>query len=173
MSTSIIMLIASEGFQPIEYSVPKRIFEQAGFMVTTASDKPGQAIAADKSTVRVDLTFDKVNTDHFSAVILVGGPGALDHMDNQTVHAIVKSAQKEKKPLGAICIAPRILARAGALKGKRATGWDGDGELANVFKEYGVTYEHRPVVVDGLIVTASGPQASREFATKLIERLSR
>lgn len=173
MSTSIVMLIASQGYQPIEYAIPKKILEQAGFMVTTASDKGDQAVAADNSTTRVDITFNNIIIDHFSAIILVGGPGALEHLDNPTVHALIKTAQRSKKLIGAICISPRILAKTGILKGKRATGWDGDGELDAFFKQYGVIYEHRPVVIDGSIITATGPSAAQEFGTKMVERLLR
>ena len=171
MSTSVVILIASDGFQPIEYATPKKILEQAGFMVSTASDKPERAVAADKTIARVDITINNIIIDNFSALVLVGGPGAMDHLDNLTVYTLIKSAQRAKKLIGAICVTPRILAKAGILKGKRATGWDGDGELEAVFKEYGVIYEHRPVVIDGSIITATGPSAAQAFGTKLVERL--
>ena len=173
MNTSVIIVIASNDYQPIEYGTPKKILEQSGFMVTVASDKPGTAIAADKSTTRVDLTLNNVIVDHYSAIIFVGGPGALEHLDNETSYRLLKSAQQAKILIGAICIAPRILAHAGILKGKRATGWDDDGELAQIFKDHGVTYERHPVVIDGSIITANGPSAAQEFGTKIVERLSR
>ena len=173
MNASIVMIIANEGYQPIEYATPKKVLEQAGFMVTVASDKPGTAIAADKSTTQIDITLNNVIVDHYAAIVIVGGPGALEHLDNETTYRLIKSAQLSKKLIAAICIAPRILAHAGILKGKRATGWDGDGELAQIFKEHGVTYEQRPVVIDGLIVTAVGPAAAQEFGTIIVERLSR
>jgi protease I len=173
MNASVVMIIASDGYQPIEYATPKKILEQAGFMVTVASDKQGTAVAADKSTTRVDLTLNNVIVDHYTAVIFIGGPGALDCLDNSTSYRIIKNAQQAKKLIAAICVAPRILAKSGILKGKRATGWDGDGELAALFKEYGVVYEAHPVVIDGLIITASGPQVAQEFGKKIVERLSR
>jgi protease I len=173
MNASIIMIIASEGYQPVEFSIPKKILEQAGFMVTIASDKPGTAVAADKSTTHVDISVNNIIVDHYAAVVLVGGPGALEHLDNETTYSILKAAHQVKKIIAAICISPRILAAAGILKGKRATGWDDDNLLADIFKQHGVTYEQRPVVVDGSIITATGPKSAQEFGTKLVERLSR
>lgn len=173
MNSSVVIIIASEGYQPIEYATPKKILEQAGFMVTVASDKPGTAVASDKSTTRIDITLNNVIIDHYAAIIVVGGPGTLEHLDNETTYTLIKAAQQAKKLIAAICIAPRILARAGILKGKRATGWDGDDELASILKEHGATYEHRPVVIDGSIITAIGPTAAQEFGTKIVERLSR
>lgn len=173
MNASVVIIIASNGYQPIEYAIPKKILEQAGFMVTVASDKLGLATAADQSTTEVDLTISHIIIDHYAAIIFVGGPGAMEHLDNQTSYSLIKSAQQAKKLIAAICITPRILAKAGILKGRRATGWDNDGELALIFKEYGITYEHRPVVVDGSIITATGPSVAQEFGTKIVERLSR
>ena len=173
MNTSVVIVIASNDFQPVEYATPKKILEQAGYMVTVASDKPGTATAVDKSTTRIDFTLNNVIIDHYSAIIFVGGPGAIEHLDNETSYRLIKSAQQAKKLIAAICIAPRILAHAGILKGKRATGWDGDGELAQIFKSHGVTYERHPVVMDGSIITAVGPTAAQEFGTKIVERLSR
>lgn len=173
MNSSIVIIISSDGYQPIEFATPKKILEQAGFMVTIASDKPGTAVAADKSTTRVDLTLNNVIIDHYAALVVVGGPGTLEHLDNQATYSLLKSAYQTKKLIAAICIAPRILAHAGILKAKRATGWDGDGELAEIFREYGVIYEPRPVVVEGSIITAIGPSAAHEFGTKIVERLSR
>ena len=72
---------------------------------------------------------------------------------------------------GAICIAPRILAKAGVLKNVHATGWDGDGELQRVFDTYGVIRVEESVVMDGVVVTAHGPAAARDFGKKIIEVL--
>ncbi len=172
MNASIVMIIASNGYQPIEYTTTKKILEQAGFMVTVASDKAGTAIASDKTTTQVDITLNNVIVDHYAAVVLIGGPGALEHIDNEIVHALLKTAYQLKKIIAAICIAPRILAHAGLLKGKRITGWDGDGELAKILHSCGAIYEPRHVVIDGSIITASGPMAAHEFGTKIVERLS-
>ncbi len=172
MNASIVMIIASDGYQPIEYTTTKKILEQAGFMVTVASDKAGTALATDKTTTRVDITINNIIIDHYAAIVLIGGQGALDHLDNEIVHSLLKTAYQLKKIIAAICIAPRILAHAGLLKGKRITGWDGDGELAKIARSYNAIYEPRNVVIDGLIITASGPMAAHEFGTKIVERLS-
>lgn len=173
MNASVLIIIASDGYQPIEYATTKKILEQAGYMVTVASDKPVTAIAGDKSTTQVDITLNNVIVDHYAAIIFIGGAGALECLDNETSYRIIKDAQQAKKLIAGICIASRILAHAGILKGKRATGWDGDGELSQIYKEHGITYEQRPVIIDGLIITAFGQAAAQEFGTKIVERLSR
>lgn len=172
MGISIVLIIASNGYQNIEFSVPKKILEQAGFMVTVASDRLGKAVAADGSTTQIDTTIDKVIVDQFGAIVFIGGPGAMEHLDNEKSYILIKQAHQAKKVIGAICISPRIIAKAGVLKNRRATGWDGDGNLAALYQNYGVVFENRPVVVDGLFITASGPSAAQEFGTKIVEKLS-
>ena len=76
-------------------------------------------------------------------------------------------------PYGAICVSPRILAKAGVLHGKRATGWDEDGKLKYVFEKRDVVYEYAPVVTDGRIVTADGPASAKEFGEAIAAVLSK
>ena len=65
----------------------------------------------------------------------------MESLDNDISYNFLKQAQQHNISYGAICISPRILAKAGVLKGKKATGWNDDHELEGVFKEYGVKYE--------------------------------
>lgn len=171
MSKTIVMIIASVGFQQIEYNVPKEIFTKAGYTVVTASNAPGTAVAKDNSKTTVDITLDAVNVAAYDAIVFIGGPGALEHLDNQTSYAIAQAALKQNKVLAAICISPRILAKAGVLNGKKATGWDSQNELEPIFKQYHATYIKKPVVTDGLIVTGNGPAAAQEFAQAVLDAL--
>ncbi len=182
MNTTVVFVIASTGYHPVEYGIPKKIIEQAGYMVTTASDQSGIATSAPKqgtadittiTTADIDIPIEAINIDRYDAVVFIGGPGALSCLDNQQSYALLKKAYNARKIIGAICIAPRILAKAGILRGKRATGWDEDGALREIFLSHDVTYEPRPLVVDGTIVTATGPQVAYEFGAKIVEQLSR
>ena len=80
-----------------------------------------------------------------------------------------EAASHEGMPYGAICISPRILANAGLLRGKRATGWNGDGELQEIFSSQNVTYEQSAVVTDGRVITADGPMSAGEFGQAIVD----
>lgn len=168
----IALVIAHEGYQPIEYGEPKNLLEQQGFTVLTVSDMLGTARASDGSIAAVDETLEQFNTDHADALFYIGGPGALTYLDTQESHELLKQWRDTGKPFGAICISPRILAKAGVLSGKEATGWDGDEQLAGVFDEHSVTYVRQPVVSDGNTITASGPDAALAFAQAIADLLS-
>ncbi len=159
----ILLIVAGEGFQHQEYLDTAKVLVDAGFVVVTASDRAQIAIAKNGMQVAVDVLLEKVDPINFDGIFFIGGPGALEHLDNQESNRILNEVMILERPYGAICIAPRILARAHVLVGKRATGWDGDEELAKIFAQNNVAYIREPVVVDGNIVTANGPAAAHDF----------
>lgn len=117
-----------------------------------------------------DLTLSEVNLVDYDGVFAIGGPGALEYLDNEETARIYKEAQAMGDyPYGAICISPRILAKAGVLTGKRATGWDNDDKLQDIFDRYGVIRVKEPVVTDGIVITADGPAAAHDFGKKIVE----
>ncbi len=167
----ILMIIAHEGFQQIEYGIPKKTFEHAGYAVITASNKSGMATAKDKSQTKVDLILDQAVASDYAAIVLVGGPGAMDNLDNETTYQLAREAYDLGRLIAAICISPRILAHASLLTDVAATGWDGDDQLASIYEEYGVTYVQAPVVSDQNFITATDPSASQEFADTIVQSL--
>ncbi len=169
---AVLLVIASDGFQQTEYNVPKKILTDAGFSVVTASDKAGIAVAKDGSTIHVDHSLDQVIVNDYEGIFFIGGPGALDYLDNNTSYKILQEAFQQHKPIGAICIATRILAKAGVLRDKYATGWNEDGLLNAIYKECGVIYlPEEKVVVESNMITATDPSAAQQFGEKIVELL--
>lgn len=172
-SKQVALVIAFNGYQPVEYSVPKNLLEQAGIVVATVSNKMGVAHSEEKESepavaAKVDTLLSDLNLSDYAGIFFIGGPNALENLDNETSYSIIREAFEKKMPLGAICVATRILAKAGVLKDKRATGWDGDNQLGALLKEHQAQYQPKDVVVDGLIITAVGPSAAREFGENII-----
>jgi protease I len=167
-----LLVVANEGYQHIEYGIPKKILIDAGIDVETASDSTVPAIAKDGSTTNVDVTLDKVDPDLYDGIFFIGGPGALEHLDNEWSYRIIRHASQNGIPFGAICISTRILAKAGIMTDRKATGWNGDGELDALYKEYDVEYIKKNVVVDKNIITATNPDAAQEFGEKIVGLMS-
>lgn len=164
----ILMIIASQNFRDEELLIPKKLFESEGYEVVIASTslKPSKGMLG--AVVTPQILIDKVKVEEYSAVVFVGGIGAQEYFNHPVAHKIVKEAVSKGKILGAICIAPRILAEAGVLKGKRATVWVSEGKT---LEEKGAYYTGKSVEIDGNIVTASGPQAAEEFAKNILKLL--
>lgn len=172
--TKVLFVIAFEEFQPIEYRNAKSVVENAGFTVITVSDKMGTAIATDGSTQNVDLALDKINLNNYCGIFFIGGSGALEHLDNNTSYKIIQEAFHQNKPVGAICIAPRILAKSGILQGKKATGWDEDEQLATILADCNAHYlSNKDVVIDDNIITATGPDCAHTFGEAIVEALQK
>lgn len=171
ISKKVLFVVAGKEFQPIEYSIPKNLLEQAGFTVETASDVPETAIAQDGTQAHVDFILPGIEIVDYDGIFFVGGPGALEHLDNDISYAVINRAVQEEKIVGAICVATRILARAGVLRDRQATGWNGDNELPAIYQEHKVHFVPKDVVIDGNIITATGPNAAREYAELIITLL--
>jgi len=162
----VVLVIASHGYQAIEYSDTKQELEKAGISVITASEKAGTAIAHNNYTkTNIDKTIDEItNPNIYAGIFLIGGPGAMEHLNIKKVHSIIKAFAEQDKPFGAICISPRILAQTGLLKHKHATGWESkDNPVDPIFAKYGVKYVKQNIAVDGKIITANGPKSARAF----------
>ena len=119
----VAMFIAFQGFRDEEYVEPKKALEAAGHRVVTVSTSKGEARGKFRATAQVDKTLEEIEPADYAALALVGGPGALEHLDNPKVHALFKKAEELGKVIGAICISPVVLAHAGLLKGKTVTCW--------------------------------------------------
>lgn len=191
---AILLIIASEGYNPAEYGFTRQALENAGFKVEVASDKIGTAsgkpsaehtskckeAACTKAyedypqfaSAKVSRLVKDINPDDYTGVYLIGGPGALEFIDNPTTYLILKNLVAKAKALGAICISPRILANAGLLEGKRVTGWDGDNKLADILRDAKAIYIKNQVVVDGNLITGNGPEAASQFGTAIVAYLN-
>jgi protease I len=170
----IAFIISFSDFRDEEYFVPKSLFESAGFEIKTASNKRGTAVGADGGEAKVDSLVFEVNPANFDAIVFVGGPGCLKHLDDKNSYNLTKETVAQNKLLAAICISPVILARTEVLQGKKATVWATpmDKSAVKILEKSGAIYQDSPVVVDGNLITANGPAAAEEFGRQIIKALT-
>lgn len=169
---NILMVIAHQNFRDEELLKPKAVFEKAGAKVTIASTATTPAKGMLGATQTPNMLINDVNVNNYDAVIFVGGGGSEAYYKNATALNIAKSAAAApNKILGAICIAPGILATAGVLRNKKATIWAGDNKYVNVLKTGGASYTGESVTKDGNIITANGPEAAQKFGEEIIRAL--
>jgi len=164
----ILMIIAPENFRDEEYFEPKKVFEDEGFSVTTASKITGEIKGMLGKTAVSDLALQMVDPEEYDAAVLVGGIGAKEYFEDEYVHSLLrKFSENSSKIVGAICISPNTLANAGLLEGRKATVWNDDELIANL-KEKGANYTSLDITIDGNIITASGPKAAKEFGREMV-----
>ncbi len=164
-----LIIIARKDFRDEEFKEPNELLRRYGCKVRVASTTLKKAKGMLGMEVKPDLLLKKAKVEDYDLILFVGGIGAKEYFDNSVAHKIVRAAIEKKKILGAICIAPSILARAGALKGKRATCWPSE---RRDLKKHGAIVSKKDLVRDGKIITASGPKAAKEFARMLAKALS-
>ncbi|GAB4350751.1 MAG: hypothetical protein Kow006_13870 [Gammaproteobacteria bacterium] len=98
-----------------------------------------------------------------------GGPGAERLAADGRLIELIQRMANEGKYTAAICAAPKVLAQAGILEGKRATSYP--GALDSVGGG-GAELCEESVVVDGRVITSRGPGTAMDFALQLIELLA-
>ena len=171
--SKILMVIAPEQFRDEELLEPKKIFLDAGAQVAVASTSRGTATGMLGAKVEPDLLIGQARAADYDAVVVVGGMGSPEHLwDNQELHSLLQQCQKDGKILAAICLSGAVLAKAGLLAGKQATVWAMPESLA-ALQQGKAQYIKKPVVQDGRLITAEGPEAAKDFGHAVVNELAR
>jgi putative intracellular protease/amidase len=185
----VLMLMPNDFMWP-EYSEPRKLYEAAGFEITTAGklkekvepDLRNRKDFPDAKEINVDLSFDEVNIDNYDAITFVAGNGAWhDFFPNQRVHDLVKESFKKRKIVGLLCASTGLLGlvdnwdgTSPIAAGRKAVGYF---PVAGIIEKLGqVNYieggQKEPgVEVDGNLVTGRNPESSTLFGQKIVELL--
>ena len=172
----IAMVIAPKDFRDEEFFIPYEYFKEKGYEVDVFSTEKGLAKGSLGKTFNVEKSIDELSLS-YDALVFAGGPGVPLLRNDERVIQKVKDYFNAGKLVAAICWSPTILAKAGVLKGKKATVWKGFdpeyGKMTNeVLEESGATYTGNAVEVDGNIITGNGPRAALSYAKAIDEWLS-
>ena len=137
-------------------------------MVTAGLDD--QPVKASRGVTLIpDTTLDDVAADDFDMMVLPGGLPGADHLDaDPRIHRILQQLNQQGKYTAAICAAPKVLAGAGLLNGRRATGYPG---VLDSMALPQVDVLPEAVVNDNKVITSRGPGTAMDFALELIEQL--
>ena len=167
-------VIAEQIFRDEEYEQPKEILEEKGIRVLTASTTTVKAFGKLGMVVKPDILVKDLKDQPLDALIFIGGGGSSQYFYDPTAHEMAKHFDQPGKVVGAICIAPVILANAGLLKGRKATVFP-DGK--DTIKAGGANYTGNQVEIDrsqpgkATVITGCGPEAATAFGEALAELL--
>ena len=168
----VLIAIAPEKFRDEELAAPVAALQNAGIAFDIASTRRGPCTGMLGAKATATLAFEEIDPKPYDGIIIVGGTGSQAHLwDDEILPVLVKYFRDKVKVIAAICLATVILARAGILKGKKATHFDSPA----VFREMkggGAIIVNQPVVTDLRIITANGPAASKEFADASVKSLT-
>lgn len=161
---SAVLVIAQEVFRDEEYAEPLAVLRRRGVLPVTASRTTGEAVGKLGLRVDVGMSLTDAAEQEWDAAVFIGGAGAADYFDDPAAHRLARETLEHGGVVGAICIAPSILARAGLLRGVRATAFSSQQEDVT---GHGALWTGEAVTVDGRIVTANGPGAATAFGEAL------
>lgn len=165
-----VLVPLAEGFEELEAITVIDLLRRAGIEVVSAGLTEGPVRASRGTVVVPDTTLDAVVEEAFGMMVLPGGLPGAEHLDRDPrIRSLLLRMRDEGGYTAAICAAPRVLANAGLLDGKRATAYPG------VLSEARYPRVHllgAPVVTDGKLVTSRGPGTAMDFALQLIETLA-
>lgn len=169
-----VAILATDGFEQVELTEPKKALESAGATTYVISPRSGE-IKGWKSKewgdkVKVDKTLDEARASDYDALLLPGGLMNPDHlrMEPKAVQ-FVKDFVQSGKPVGAICHGPWTLVEAGVVRGKKMTSWP---SIKTDLKNAGANWVDEKVVIDGQFVTSRKPDDIPDFSKTLIEQIA-
>jgi protease I len=169
-----VAIVATDGFEQVELTEPRRALMEAGATVHVVAPKSGAIRGmnhhdwADK--VAVDKTLEEAKPDDYDALVLPGGvinPDAL-RLEEKAI-AFIRSFVTARKPIAAICHGPWTLIDAGAARGRRMASWP---SLETDLRNAGAEWVDQEVVTDRGIVTSRKPDDIPAFNRKMIEEFA-
>ena len=166
-----LLIVSKSDFEDVEYTKPRKAFDDAGLVCTVASTKTGTLKGRKGTRVQSDLELKDVVVADYDAVVIIGGNGIKKLWQDEDAARIVREAAEQGKVLAAICAGPGILAYADVLNGKKATANPKSGAKP-IMVEHGCDYTGERVTVDGTLVTGNGPDASQAFGEAVVAALN-
>jgi len=165
----IVLVPLAAGCEELEAVTIIDLLRRAEITVVTAG-LDDQPVKASRGVVLIpDTTLDQVMQQPFDMIVLPGGIPGADHLNRDSrIHQLLQKLYQQGKYTAAICAAPKVLAKAGLLENKSATGYPGVLQSLSLPT---TRLLETPVVTDERVITSRGPGTAMDFALTLIETL--
>jgi len=161
------MLVLADGFEEMEAISIIDILRRARFKVFVTGLDSVEVTSCRGVNIVADSVLSDELDHEFDIIILPGGePGSTHLQNSELLGQVLRKQHEQKKWIGAICSAPRILASLGLLDGVKATSFP----LARPMMT-GCIYDDKPVVIDQHFITGAGPGPAMKFALAIVEKL--
>lgn len=123
---------------------------KAQVTTVTVDGKPIESLGG--LHVQPQLSIPEVNVMDYDLVLISGGDGVQEVINESSIHVILQEAIKVGVPIASICASATLLGKAGLLKGNKFTCTPG-------------TYEHYKEVFEGAEYTGGRIEVGEGFIT--------
>ena len=164
-----IAIVLFDRFTALDAVGPYQVLGRLpGAEVIFAAEQTG-LLSDDQQDLHLSAEAALADVPHPDIVVVPGGPGQSDQMNDGLLHAWLRAADETSTWTTSVCTGSLILAAAGLLTGRRATShWLALGELT----QHGVIPVSERVVFDGKYVTAAGVSSGIDMALTLAGRIA-
>ncbi len=176
-----VLILLSNGFEVMEAGCFTEVFGWASIYGDIKFDQLSVGLRSPiKTTFGFDVLPEKllpeIKLEDFDALIIPGGfgdAGFYEEALSEPFLEVVRNFHQRQAPIAAVCVSSLSLAAAGVLKGRRATIYHQTGGKRKAeLESYGAVFVDEPLVIDGHLMTSTGPGTGIELALKLLEVLS-
>jgi transcriptional regulator GlxA family with amidase domain len=162
-----IVIVLYEGFTALDAIGPYEVLRSVpGWEVEFVAQERGE-VRTDSGVVGLtaDRSLEEVGTPEI--VLVPGGMGTRKKMEDEELLAWLRRVDESTKWTTSVCTGSLLLAAAGLLEGKRATGhW----AWLEPLREFGADPVGGRYVEDGKVITAAGVSAGIDMALYLVGR---
>jgi 4-methyl-5(b-hydroxyethyl)-thiazole monophosphate biosynthesis len=160
------LIVIPNGFEEVEFCCPFDILMRGGIDVLVAGYDGTELTGAHGLQVRAKTELSDAALAMYDCILLPGGAGCYAMRGDTALVEFLARHAAANELLCAICAAPLILHDAGLLRGHKYTAHPAThDELADASTG-------KNVVIDGNLITGSGPGAAAEFGFAILWRLA-
>jgi 4-methyl-5(b-hydroxyethyl)-thiazole monophosphate biosynthesis len=176
-----VLLLLADGFEPLEAAGFTDVLGWANI----DGDEPIELVSAGlRPLLRATFGFSVVpdalvadlDLDSFDALAVPGGfakAGFYDDAMSEPFLDVIRHFEARSKMVASVCVASLALGAAGILRGRRATTYHQVGGRRRAqLESYGAQFIDEAIVIDGKLITSTGPGTAIEVAFALLRELT-
>ena len=163
-----VLVPLAEGCEELEAVTIVDLLRRGGIEVVVAGLREGPVTASRGVRIVPDMSLDEALKLDYDMVALPGGLPGADHLAaDGRLTDLLRRMNESGRFVGAVCAAPRVLARSGILRGRTATAYPG------ILQQEGhPDISGDAVIRDGTVITSRAAGTAMDFTLALIEALA-
>lgn len=179
--TKRVLLLLAEGFELLEAAGFTDVLGWADIDGTEPIELVSAGLRSPLRTtfgfsVIPDTLIETVDLERFDALAIPGGferAGYYADALSEPFLDVIRTFERRNAPVASVCVASLALGAAGILTSRRATTYHQvGGKRKAQLESYGAVFVDQPVLVDGTIISSTGPGTAIEVAFQLLAMLT-